>query len=216
MLTTTLLLALVLSYLLGAIPFALLVGKTLRGVDVQQAGSGNAGARNTLLTAGAVAAAIVAALDIGKAALAMLVGWQIGGKETATLCGAAAVVGHCFSPFLVIRWWGRLGGGWKLALRRVGGKGLASGIIVVLLVAWPAALIALAVFALGRLIIWNDETWPAVIAVAITAPLIWWWTTNTTVTIAVLIVAIIIIVKHLPDLQTTFYVGGEPERRERQ
>ncbi|PLS78399.1 MAG: hypothetical protein CYG59_18805, partial [Chloroflexi bacterium] len=58
-----LLLALALSYLLGAVPFAVLVGKRLRGIDVQRTGSGNAGAMNTFRNVGRGAGVLVALLD---------------------------------------------------------------------------------------------------------------------------------------------------------
>jgi len=62
-------LSIVLSYLLGSLIFSLIVGKILRGIDVRQHGSGNAGATNTLRVLGLVPAIIVFTLD-------MLKGWR--------------------------------------------------------------------------------------------------------------------------------------------
>jgi acyl phosphate:glycerol-3-phosphate acyltransferase len=206
MVSSTLLLLLILGFLIGAVPFAVLVGRLLRGVNVQQTGSGNAGAMNTFRSVGRAAGVLVALLDAAKAALAMYLGQRVLGADAAALCGAAAVVGHCFSPYLLFASRHEAAGGWKLWLRRSGGKGLASGMGVLTLIDWRLALITIGIFFLGMLLLRKDETWPSIIAVALTGPLIWWWSGNTLVTIAVLLVSIVVIIKHLPDLREAFYV----------
>lgn len=206
MINPTLLLLVMLGVLIGAVPFAVLVGRLVRGIDVQQTGSGNAGAMNTIRSVGFAAGVLVALLDAAKAALAMVIGQQALGAEAAALCGAAAVVGHCFSPYLMFASRGKREGGWKLWLRRAGGKGLASGGAVLLLINWRLALLAIAIFFVALLILRKDETLPSMIAVAVTAPLVWWWTHNVVVTIAVLVVSIVVLIKHLPDVREGFYV----------
>jgi glycerol-3-phosphate acyltransferase PlsY len=211
MLTSSLLILLLVSYLLGAVPFAVLVGRWLRGIDVRRVGSGNTGAMNTLRSAGPAIGVLVFVLDALKAALAMLLGRLLLGPEAATLCGATAVIGHCFSPYLLFASRRERGGGWKMALRRAGGKGLASGGAVLLLIDWRLAVAAIAIFGLSLLILRKDETWPTIIAVLCTTPLLWWLTRDVTATVAVTLVSIVVIVKHLPDLREGFYVAVNHE-----
>jgi len=89
---------LVLSYVVGAIPFAVPVGLGLRGVDVRRAGSGNAGAMNTLRNVGPLAGVLVALLDAAKGAGVVLLGRWLLGTQAGALAGCAATIGHCFSP----------------------------------------------------------------------------------------------------------------------
>lgn len=197
---------LILSYLIGAIPFAVLVGRRLAGVHIQQVGSGNAGALNTFRSVGRKAGVIVALLDATKAALAMLIGRLIVGSEVAALCGAAAVVGHCFSPYLLLSPRNQEQRGWRWMLRRAGGKGLASGMAVLLLIGWPLALVTFVIFGLA---LWRikDTTWPTIIALLPVTPLVWWWTKDSLLTWAVLIVSLVVIVKHLPDLREGYWIN---------
>ncbi|WP_026370446.1 glycerol-3-phosphate acyltransferase [Kallotenue papyrolyticum] len=196
------------SYLLGAIPFAVIVVRRLRGVHIQQVGSGNAGALNSLRTAGLAAGVSVALLDALKAALAMLLGRLALGPEAAALCGAATVAGHCFSPYLIVGMRRARGGGWKHWLRRSGGKGLASGMAVLLLLDWRLAGLTLLIFGAAFALLRRDETWPTIIAVSLTPLLVWWLTASRSLTFATLIVGIVIIIKHLPDVREGFWVGG--------
>ncbi|MEY2426092.1 MAG: acyl phosphate:glycerol-3-phosphate acyltransferase [Actinomycetota bacterium] len=89
--------ALVIAYLLGTIPSAVLVARVAtRGeIDIRQAGSGNPGALNTLGVLGAKWGAVVLVLDAGKAIVACLVGLQVN-DAAACYAGSAAVIGHCF------------------------------------------------------------------------------------------------------------------------
>ncbi len=112
--------ALVVAYLLGSIPTAVVVTRVAtRGeVDIRQAGSGNPGAMNTLGVLGAKWGAVVLLVDIGKAALACVVGREVGGANLASLSGSAAVIGHCFPV------WTRFKGGKGVAC--TGGQCLAT------------------------------------------------------------------------------------------
>jgi acyl phosphate:glycerol-3-phosphate acyltransferase len=202
----TLFALLVVSYLVGAIPFAVIVVRRMHGVHILRAGSGNAGAMNSFRTAGRRAGVIVALLDALKAALVMLLGRLMLGPEAAALCGAAAVAGHCFSPYLIWATRRERDGGWKMLLRRTGGKGLASGLTVLALIDWRLALLALLIFFATFALLRKDETWPTIIAVGLTPPLVWWLTANWIVTIATLIVGVVVIIKHLPDVREGFWV----------
>jgi acyl phosphate:glycerol-3-phosphate acyltransferase len=108
----------VVSYLLGSLPFAVLVSRVLRQADPRTYGSGNPGATNVLRGAGRLAAALTLIGDAGKGALAVWLGRSLGsgGETLAIACGAAAFVGHVFPVFLRFR----------------GGKGVATFLGVLL------------------------------------------------------------------------------------
>jgi glycerol-3-phosphate acyltransferase PlsY len=116
----------VLGYLLGSVSGSLLLGR-LRGVDIRQQGSGNAGGTNAFRTQGFWFALSVALVDVGKSALAAWLG-RCGIADSghalhvALLAGAAAAVGHV----------------WPLYFGFRGGKGVGA-VVGVLLVLWPAA-----------------------------------------------------------------------------
>ena len=201
-----LVLLLIAAYFLGAVPFAVLIGRTLGGVDVRRTGSGNSGAMNALRTAGPLIGVLVGVLDAAKAAVAVVAGRWLLGAEAGALAGCTAVVGHCFSPYMIATSRGLFNQGWKSALRRTGGKGLASGMGTLLAVAWPVAVAAVVVFALVYLIQRKDETWPSVAGSFAATPAIWVLNKNTIITVAVFLVRAVIAVKHLPDLREGFWV----------
>jgi glycerol-3-phosphate acyltransferase PlsY len=125
-------LALVLSYLLGAIPTSLLAARLLKGVDLRTVGSGNLGATNLYRLAGWKAAVPVALFDIAKGLIpATLIAGAVGqgnrDPRVVLACGAAAVLGHVFSVFARFR----------------GGKGVATAAGAVLGLA-PWAIVAAA------------------------------------------------------------------------
>ncbi|MDA8217521.1 MAG: glycerol-3-phosphate 1-O-acyltransferase PlsY [Dehalococcoidales bacterium] len=89
------------SYLLGAIPTALLICRWRAGVDVRQYGSGNVGATNTLRTVGLSASATVFAADVVKGLVPTAIAWGLSGSiAVATACALAAVAGHNWSVFI--------------------------------------------------------------------------------------------------------------------
>ena len=107
----------VVAYLLGTAPTALLVGRRV-GRDPTREGSGNPGASNVFRTAGAKAGALVFAGDALKGILATALGLLVEDRRLALACGAAAVAGHIF----------------PVTRRLRGGKGVATagGVVVVL------------------------------------------------------------------------------------
>jgi len=117
-------------YLIGSIPFALLLGK-LRGVDVRKHGSGNVGTTNVLRTVGARAGAVVLVCDVLKGSAAVFIArYTIGSPGAEMAAGIAAVVGH----------------DWPLFLKFRGGKGVATGVGGVFAMVPVAAAAALGVF----------------------------------------------------------------------
>jgi glycerol-3-phosphate acyltransferase PlsY len=120
------------AYLVGTFPTALLVTRG-RGVDPMRAGSGNPGATNVLRTAGWRAGAATLAGDVAKGALAAGAGWAAGGHGLGVACGVAAVVGHVL----------------PITRRFRGGKGVATGAGMALVLFPAAAAVAAAAFALA-------------------------------------------------------------------
>jgi len=120
-----------LAYLLGSIPVGVLVVRWIRGVDVRQVGSGRTGGTNVLRAAGWKAALLCGIGDIGKAALAVLLAWKLGGPPLLmALAGSAAVLGHNYPIFL----------------RSRGGAGTASSIGGALILWFWGGLALLSVF----------------------------------------------------------------------
>jgi glycerol-3-phosphate acyltransferase PlsY len=117
-------LAIALGYLLGSIPFGLVLTRAAGLGDVRKIGSGSIGATNVLRTGNKGLAAATVLLDGGKGAAAVLLAGLFAGQTGALLAGLAAVVGHMFPVWL----------GFK------GGKSVATGVGVMFAAAWPVAL----------------------------------------------------------------------------
>ncbi len=117
-------------FLLGSIPFGVLVAKQ-RGVDIKAQGSGNIGATNVTRVLGLRAGAAVLVLDAAKGALAVAIAARYCVPWVAAGAGFAAILGHCFSPWLGGR----------------GGKGVATALGVFLVISPPLAAIAVLIFA---------------------------------------------------------------------
>jgi acyl phosphate:glycerol-3-phosphate acyltransferase len=121
----------VVGYLFGSIPFALLVSRGLAGVDVRRAGSGNVGSANVLRTSGVATALLVMVLDMAKGAGSVLLAdrWSAA-ASTPAVAGLAAIVGHVYPIWLRFR----------------GGKGVATACgVFAMLTPW-AVLPAFALF----------------------------------------------------------------------
>jgi glycerol-3-phosphate acyltransferase PlsY len=115
----------VLGYLLGSIPFGLLLTRLAGRGDIRQTGSGNIGATNVLRTGSKTLAALTVLLDVGKGMAAVMIARQWG-SEAGLVAAGCAVLGHVFPVWLGFR----------------GGKGVATALGVLFLLAWPAALVA--------------------------------------------------------------------------
>lgn len=101
----SLVLAALVGYLLGAVPFGLIVGRLTRGIDIREYGSHRTGATNALRTLGARAAAVVFLLDVAKGVAAVLIARVVFANEpmaewAAAVAGVAAIVGHNWSVFI--------------------------------------------------------------------------------------------------------------------
>ena len=101
----TLLLAALLGYLLGALPFGLVIGRMTRGIDLREYGSHRTGATNALRTLGLRSAALVLVLDVAKGVAAVLLARLLFADDpqvewAAAVAGFAAIVGHNWSVFI--------------------------------------------------------------------------------------------------------------------
>ena len=131
----------ILAYLIGGIPFGLLLAKKFAGVDIKESGSGSIGATNVLRVVKETNPSLAKKLGIAtlvldalKGVLVLVIAYYLGLSE-ATLWGIAviAVIGHCFSPYLGFE----------------GGKGIATGMGVMMFMLPLETLIALLVWAIS-------------------------------------------------------------------
>ena len=120
----------ILGYLLGSIPFGLILTRVAGLGDIRRIGSGNIGATNVLRTGNKGLAAATLLLDGGKGAAAVLIAVWFGGHDAAFWAGGGAVLGHAFPVWL----------GFK------GGKAVATAYGVLIAAAWPVGLCAGAVW----------------------------------------------------------------------
>jgi glycerol-3-phosphate acyltransferase PlsY len=151
------LLALLLGYALGSIPFGLILTRLTGAGDLRSIGSGNIGATNVLRTGRKGLAAATLLLDMGKGLLAVLLAWRWL-PDAAVLAAAGAMLGHCFPVWLKFR----------------GGKGVATMMGVSSGLAWPVGL-AYAVTWLGLLAVTRVSSLAGMTA-AVVAPIAAWAT----------------------------------------
>ncbi|MEM6635861.1 MAG: glycerol-3-phosphate 1-O-acyltransferase PlsY [Pseudomonadota bacterium] len=120
----------ILAYLLGSVPFGLVMARVFGLGDLRQIGSGNIGATNVLRTGNKPAAFLTLVLDAGKGGIAVVIARGLAGEDAAQIAGLAAFLGHLFPVWLGFR----------------GGKGVATFLGTVLALAWPLGLIACGVW----------------------------------------------------------------------
>ncbi|MFB3816791.1 MAG: glycerol-3-phosphate 1-O-acyltransferase PlsY [Candidatus Methylomirabilales bacterium] len=145
------------AYLLGSVPFGILVARRRGGVDLRRVGSGNIGATNVLRAVGKAAAAATLLGDVGKGALAVGLARLAGaGPAVVAAAGAAAVLGHLFPIFAGFR----------------GGKGVATALGVVL-AAMPPVGLGLLLIWVAAAAAWRYSSLAALLATAALPPLAW-------------------------------------------
>ena len=196
--TLSFVLAAIIAYLLGSIPFGLLLTRAAGLGDIRKIGSGNIGATNVLRTGNKPLAAATLVLDALKGTVAVLIARHFWGEDAPLIAGIFAFLGHCFPVWL----------GFK------GGKGVAVMIGVLLGLCWPVGLIFCAVW----LVIAFAQKYSSLSALtaAITAPIFAYvaglldWTADGGKLAAVAaVLALILIVKHRANIQRLI-AGTEP------
>ena len=118
----------VIGYLIGSIPFGVVIAKAMGLGKLRDIGSGNIGATNVLRTGSKKAAVLTLIFDAGKGALAIYIARMYVPESTVQLVALAALVGHCF----------------PIWLRFKGGKGVATFLGIALALYWPVGLICCA------------------------------------------------------------------------
>ncbi len=150
-------LAFVLGYLLGSIPFGLILTKLAHTQDLRSIGSGNIGATNVLRTGRKGLAAATLLLDMLKGTVAVIIAGHYGGPNAAMLAALGAFLGHLFPAWLKFR----------------GGKGVAVYIGVLIGLFWPAAAVFCAIW-LATAVISRYSSLSALVA-SVATPIFLWW-----------------------------------------
>jgi glycerol-3-phosphate acyltransferase PlsY len=153
-----LLVAFILGYLLGSIPFGLLLTKLAGTQDLRTIGSGNIGATNVLRTGRKGLAAATLLGDMLKGTLAVMIAGSIGGADAAMVAALGAFLGHLFPVWLKFK----------------GGKGVAVYIGVLLGLFWPAAAVFGAIW-LTTAFTTRYSSLAALVASVVTPIFLWWF-----------------------------------------
>ncbi len=180
----------VVGYLLGSVPFGLLLSRMAGLGDIRAVGSGNIGATKVLRTGRKDVAALTLLLDAAKGAAAVLVMGRWGAMP-ALVAGVAAVAGHCTSPWVGFR----------------GGKGVATGLGVILAWAWPVGLGCCAIW-LAMAYLFKLSSLGALVALA-AAPVLLSLAGGWPLATAGLAVAAIVFVRHHENI-ARLLAGTEP------
>ena len=173
--------AAIVGYLLGSIPFGLLLTRAFGAGDVRQIGSGSIGATNVLRTGRKGLAAATVLLDGGKGVAAvLLVQFLWPGSEG--FAAVAAIVGHCF----------------PLWLRFKGGKGFATAAGVLLALAWPVFLICAAIWA--AMIALTRISSVSSLTATVAAPVVAWLMGRSDLVVTFIAVAIVVVFQHRANI----------------
>jgi glycerol-3-phosphate acyltransferase PlsY len=178
-------------YLLGSIPFGLIITRLSGDGDIRQIGSGNIGATNVLRTGNRWAAAATLICDAGKGALAVLIVAAHYNDSMAAFAGLGAFLGHIFPVWL----------------RFKGGKGVATFLGVSLALAWPVGLGVAAAW-IAAAAIWRISSLSALIAAA-AAPIGMMVVGKPLDALLMLILTVIIFITHRENI-ARLLAGSEP------
>lgn len=187
--------ALVLGYLLGAIPFGLVLCKLAGYGDIRSIGSGNIGATNVLRTGNKPLAFLTLVLDIGKGAIAVLLARYLLSFDAAMLAGFGAVFGHLFPVWLKFK----------------GGKGVATTLGMLLALIPPVGLLACVmwlVIAFG----FNISSLAALVSLLFTPLVAHYFYADTSLTLMCSGLVVLIWIKHKANIERLLK-GEEPKIR---
>ena len=126
-----------LAYLLGSVPFGIVITRSMGLTDIRRIGSGNIGATNVLRTGNKFAAFLTLVLDAGKGAAAVIAARLLVGEDAAQVAAVFSFLGHL----------------WPVWLGFKGGKGVATFLGVVLALDWPLGLMACATWVVMALLL---------------------------------------------------------------
>ena len=180
-----------LSYLLGSIPFGIVITRAMGLGDIRRIGSGNIGATNVLRTGNRLAAALTLVLDAGKGAAAVIAARLLVGEDAAQVAAVFAFLGHLWPVWLGFR----------------GGKGVATFLGTVLALHWPLGLMACAVWAVVAALV-RISSLSALTAAALTPLLAALFGSAQLVGMSILLAALIFLRHH--DNIRRLIAGTEP------
>jgi glycerol-3-phosphate acyltransferase PlsY len=187
-----LLLTAVLGYLLGSIPFGILVTRAMGLGDLRAIGSGNIGATNVLRTGNKAAALATLLLDGGKGAVAVLLARWLVGEDAAQVAGLAAFLGHLFPVWL----------------RFKGGKGVATFIGVLLALDWLVGVAVCVTWLLGAVVTRTSSI--AALVAAAASGLFVLALTDGSLLLLTLVLTVLVYVRHSENLKR-IKAGTEPK-----
>ena len=169
--------AIICGYLVGSIPFGLILTRLARLGDIRDIGSGNIGATNVLRTGNKMLALATLMLDSGKGAAAALI---LGSSDplAGLIGGGMAILGHNFPVWLKFK----------------GGKGVATTMGVLIALAWPVGIAACATWMLTAFL-FRISSLAALVALA-TTPVCAWWLADPGLTVLAALLAILSFIRH--------------------
>ena len=176
-------LALVIGYLLGSIPWGIILTRLAGTQDLRSIGSGNIGATNVLRTGRKGLAAATLVLDALKGTVAVIIAGYLGGPDAAMLAGLGAFLGHLFPVWLKFR----------------GGKGVAVYICILIGLFWPAAMLFCGIW-LALAFALRYSSLSALIASVIT-PIFLWWFGHAALAVLFAVLTLLLIFMHRENIR---------------
>lgn len=187
-----LLLTAVLAYLLGSIPFGIVITRALGLGDLRQIGSGNIGATNVLRTGNKGAALATLVLDAAKGGIAVLIARATLAEDAAQLAGLAAFLGHLFPVWLGFR----------------GGKGVATFLGILLALSWPVGLAVCGTWLVAALVTRTSSIGALVSAASASLWLLWF--NEGRMLVLVFLLTVLVYLRHAENLRR-IKAGTEPK-----
>lgn len=173
----------IVGYLLGSIPFGMILSKLMNLGDLRSIGSGNIGATNVLRTGNKKAAFATLILDGGKGAVAVLLARELAGDSAAQVAAFASFLGHCFPIYI----------GFK------GGKGVATFIGIALAIAWPVGLLVCLTWLVVAVVTRYSSL--SALAAATLAPFIAYFLGFGQMVLLFILLALVIYVRHKTNIE---------------
>lgn len=189
---TLLIVTAILAYLLGSVPFGIVITRAMGLGDLRKIGSGNIGATNVLRTGNKGAAFATLVLDAAKGGIAVLIARALIGEDAAQLAGLAAFLGHLFPIWLGFR----------------GGKGVATFLGIFLALSWQVGLAVCATWLVAAVITRTSSI--AALTAAATSSLWLFWFGEGRLLVLAFILTLLVYVRHAENLQR-IKAGTEPK-----